>query len=84
MTNQQIDNFRKVLCTQMGPLALIMPKEEVVKVRDKMQSWANNLDLELKAKRAHELVDLVEITTDEIEELHKIIEELYGRSKVLS
>jgi len=34
MTDQQIENWRKILCGMLGPYALIMPQEEVEKIRD--------------------------------------------------
>ena len=37
LTDVQIDNWRKVLSMSLGPYALIMPKEEVQAIRDKMQ-----------------------------------------------
>lgn len=37
LTDKQIENWRKVLCTTLGPYALIMPAEEIQKIRDKMQ-----------------------------------------------
>lgn len=37
MTEFQIENFRKVLIGIVGSYALIMPKEEVIAIRDKMQ-----------------------------------------------
>ncbi len=43
MTKEQIENFRKVLVLSFGPYALIMPEEEVIAIRDKMQENINNL-----------------------------------------
>ena len=37
LTDQQIENWRKVLCLQLGPYAFIMPKEKIQKLRNKMQ-----------------------------------------------
>ena len=37
MTDEQIENWRKVLSMILGPYALMMPKEDVQKMRDKMQ-----------------------------------------------
>ena len=37
MTQQQIDNWRKVLVGTLGPSALLMPDEEVQALRDKWQ-----------------------------------------------
>lgn len=41
LTSEQIKNWRTVLCGQIGPYALMMPDEEVQRLKDKMQS---NLD----------------------------------------
>lgn len=41
MTDEQIQNWRKILCGMLGPYAIIMPKEQIEKFRDKMQSWAD-------------------------------------------
>ena len=41
LTDEQIENWRKVLSTTLGPYALIMPKEEVQKMKDKMQEKIN-------------------------------------------
>jgi len=37
LTDEQIKNWRKVLIAMVGPYALIMPKEDVQKIHDKMQ-----------------------------------------------
>ena len=37
MTPEQIKNFRSVLVGMIGPYALIMSDEEVIKIKDKMQ-----------------------------------------------
>jgi hypothetical protein len=37
MTPEQIKNFREALCFTLGPYALIMPDEQVIKIRDSMQ-----------------------------------------------
>ena len=43
LTPEQIKNWRNTLVGVIGPYALIMPDEEVQKIRDEMQS---NLDEE--------------------------------------
>lgn len=43
MTAEQIKNWREVFCGMLGPYALIMPEEMVIKFRDKFQSKANEL-----------------------------------------
>ena len=37
MRPDQIENFRRVLIQMIGPYALLMPDEEVVKMRDNFQ-----------------------------------------------
>lgn len=38
MTHKQIENFRKVLVLQLGPYALLMSDDDVVRFRDRMQA----------------------------------------------
>jgi hypothetical protein len=38
LTPEQIKNWRKVLCGTIGPYGLMMPPEEVQRLRDTMQS----------------------------------------------
>ena len=38
MTDEQIDNMRKVMVVQFGPIALIMPKEEIIRYRDRLNA----------------------------------------------
>ena len=45
MTKEQIENWRKVLVLTFGPYALIMPDEDIIKLRDKMQDKINSVDL---------------------------------------
>ena len=40
LTPQQIENWRRILFMQLGPYATIMPKEEIIKIRDSMQTAA--------------------------------------------
>lgn len=44
MTKEQIENFRKVLVSMVGPYALIMPDIEIIAFRDKMQENLDKLD----------------------------------------
>jgi hypothetical protein len=37
LTDEQIENWRKVLCGILGPYALIMTREQIQAFRDKMQ-----------------------------------------------
>jgi len=39
MTDEQVENYRKVLFHIVGPYALIMPREEVIRYKDEMQSY---------------------------------------------
>ena len=44
LTDEQVENWRRVLCNTIGPFALIMPREDIQKLRNKMQ---NDVDEEL-------------------------------------
>jgi len=46
MTDEQIENFRRVLCSLIGPYAVIMPKEEIVRFRDKFQNTIDTRPVE--------------------------------------
>jgi len=55
LTDEQIENWRKVLCLQLGPYALLMPKEDIQRLRDKMQAQVNSItpeDLEKMNKES--------------------------------
>lgn len=41
MTKEQIDNFRKAMILEVGPYALMMPDEDVIKMRNNLQSKLN-------------------------------------------
>jgi hypothetical protein len=47
LTNEQIKNWRQVLFLTIGPHALIVPKEEIQKIRDATQKKANTNDEEI-------------------------------------
>ena len=38
LTDEQVENWRRVLCNTIGPFALIMSREDIQKFRDKMQN----------------------------------------------
>lgn len=44
LTDEQIKNWRKFLSGLLGPYALIMPKEEIEKFRDKMQKKVDEVE----------------------------------------
>lgn len=53
MTDAQIQNWRNVIfrileeqCEGAGAYALIMPKEEIEKIRDEMQENINNIKID--------------------------------------
>jgi hypothetical protein len=48
MNDVQIQNWRKILALQIGPYALIMPREEIQKIRNTMQGQVYELDKQLK------------------------------------
>ncbi len=50
MTAEQIENFRRVLVNMIGPFALMMPDEEVVKMRDNFQARADAAAVVLEAE----------------------------------
>ncbi|MFH0899365.1 MAG: hypothetical protein V2A73_01920 [Pseudomonadota bacterium] len=37
LTEEQIANWRKALCATIGPYALLMPAEQIQRIRDRMQ-----------------------------------------------
>ena len=41
MTEEQIENWRKILLLSVGSYALIMPKEEIQQIRYNMQKHVN-------------------------------------------
>jgi predicted DNA-binding transcriptional regulator len=51
LSNEQVENWRRVLCGILGPYALIMPKEQIQKFRDKMQERVNKLEEEMKEEK---------------------------------
>ena len=51
LTDEQIENWRRVLCGMLGPYALIMPKEQVQRLRDKMQGDLNAMPAEEAPER---------------------------------
>lgn len=38
LTDEQVENWRRVLCAMFGPYALIMPREQVQAIRDRIQA----------------------------------------------
>jgi len=47
LTEEQIENWRKILCLTLGGYALIMPVEEIEATRAKMQKDADELAKEM-------------------------------------
>lgn len=43
LTDQQIENWRKILSFQFGPYALFMPREMVQNFRDRMQEHFSSI-----------------------------------------
>ena len=41
MTDEQVENWRRMLSFTLGSYALLLTKEEIVKERDKMQNKLN-------------------------------------------
>jgi hypothetical protein len=44
LSDEQISNWRKVLCGMLGPYALIMPKEQIQRMRNKMQKQVSKIE----------------------------------------
>ncbi len=42
LTPEQIKNWRTAMVGMLGPYALIMPDEQIQRMRDKMQEWCDN------------------------------------------
>jgi len=47
LTEEQIENWRKILCLTLGGYALIMPAEEIEAIRTKMQADVNEIAKEM-------------------------------------
>ena len=43
LTDQQVENWRKILYIQFGPYALFMPREMIQKFRDRMQEHVSSI-----------------------------------------
>jgi hypothetical protein len=43
LTDEQVNNWRMVLCGMFGPYALLMPREDIEKFRDKLQAHVDKL-----------------------------------------
>ncbi len=43
MTEEQIENWRKILLPMFGPYALIMPEEEIILFKNRAQENINNI-----------------------------------------
>ena len=43
LTEEQIENWRKVLCTTLGPYALTAPREVIQRIRNNLQTGVNKL-----------------------------------------
>lgn len=44
LSDEQLEHWRKVLSMTLGPYAFMMPKEDVQKMKDKMQSFFDKSD----------------------------------------
>jgi hypothetical protein len=40
LTDQQVENWRRILTAQLGPYALIMTREQIQEYRDRLQALA--------------------------------------------
>ena len=50
LTAEQIQNWRRMLISTLGPYALIMPDAEVQKYRDRMQEHVNTMESGTESK----------------------------------
>ena len=41
LTDEQIENWRAILCLTLGPFALVAPREEIQKIANTMQNLIN-------------------------------------------
>ena len=46
LTDEQVENWRKVLCGMFGAYALIMPRKDIEKFRDRMQGQVDSIPVE--------------------------------------
>lgn len=44
LTDEQIRNWRRVMVSVIGPYALVMSKEEIQLLKDRMQAKANEIE----------------------------------------
>ena len=51
LTPEQIKNWRNVLLGMLGPYALLMPDEDVQKMRDNMQSHFSDPNASVEARQ---------------------------------
>jgi hypothetical protein len=72
MTAEQIQNWRKLLFTKVGLYALIMPESEIIQHQQRLQRVVNDIDYPALAAKAHKLLNLLEITPEELWDLHNI------------
>lgn len=52
LTDEQIENWRRVMVSVIGPYALFMSKEEIQRLRDRMQSKLNEIEHDDAATQA--------------------------------
>ena len=71
LTDEQVENWRNVLCLTLGPYALMMPAEQIQTIRDRMQRDAEVLvrDLRAEAQELEELDRLDVLATADAAEL---------------
>lgn len=52
MNTEQVKNWKKVLSSQLGPLAFLLPKKEIENIRNDMQNKVNLLNEEIKKRHS--------------------------------
>lgn len=85
LSKEQIENWRKVLCHQLGPYALIMPEEQIQAIRDRMQDRAIEFDKSLKAEENRpslsdkDLKDLEEVKKADFDRVKNSIDDFISQ-----
>ena len=51
LTDEQIKNWRITLSIQYGPYAMVMPREQIQILRDKMQAWADEEEKKIQEQK---------------------------------
>lgn len=44
LSDEQVENWRKILVTMIGPYAMLMSRDQICAIRDKMQSHIDKIE----------------------------------------